>query len=173
MIAYCYIFLAQVLRKKCFLNKVFQSRSGKIVYKLLRWLVTESLNIKNIEFLGALKHEKLADYYNLADVFVLPSVTSRMGTEGQGLVLLEAMSCGTPVIGTNTGGIPAIVKNNQTGILVNERNENQLANAVIKMLSDKKLSQRLSNNGIKFVKNNYSWDIIAKKFDEIYRKLEK
>lgn len=135
--------------------------------------LADSLNVKNIEFLGALRHDKLAGYYNLADVFVLPSVTSRIGTEGLGLVLLEAMSCGTPVIGTNTGGIPSIIKNNQNGLLVKERDENGLAGGIIKILSDRKLSKKLSNNGIKFVRNSYSWDIVAKKFDELYRKLEK
>ena len=146
---------------------------GEGSYKDYLNKLADSLNVKNIEFRGAVNHEKLADYYNLADVFVLPSVASRIGTEGLGLVLLEAMSCGTPVIGTNTGGIPTIVKNNQTGILVNERNENELANAIIKILSDRKLSQKLSNNGIKCVKNNYSWEIVAEKFDEMYKKLEK
>ncbi|MBI2654824.1 glycosyltransferase family 4 protein [Candidatus Woesearchaeota archaeon] len=135
--------------------------------------IAYSLNIDNIEFLGPINQRGLADYYNTADVFVLPSVTSRIGTESQGLVLLEAMSCGTPVIGTNTGGIPSIVKNNQTGILVNERNENELSNAITKIMSDRKLLQKLSTNGIKFVKNNYSWDIVAKKFDDLYKKMEK
>ena len=157
-------------------SKISNSRLliiGEGRYKKELQKTADSLNIGNIEFLGSINQIGLSDYYNTADVFVLPSVTSRIGTEGQGLVLLEAMSCGTPVIGTNTGGIPAIVKNNQTGLLVNERNENELANAIMKILSDKKLSQKLSNNGIKFVKNNYSWEIVAKKFDEIYRKLEK
>ena len=126
-----------------------------------------------MEFLGGVSQKDLADYYNLADVFVLPSVTSKIGTEGLGLVLLEAMACGTPVIGTNTGGIPTIVKNNQNGLLVREKNWNELGNSIIKILSDAKLSKKLSKNGIKFVKNNYSWETVAKKFDNLYRKLEK
>ena len=146
---------------------------GEGEYKKELRKIADSLNIDNIEFLGSINQMGLVDYYNTAGVLVLPSVTSKIGTEGLGLVLLEAMSCGTPVIGTNTGGIPTIVKNNQTGLLVNERNENELANAIMKILSDRKLSQKLSNNGIKFVKNNYSWDIISNKFDDLYKRLEK
>ncbi len=135
--------------------------------------VTNFLKLDNVKFLGPINQKELADYYNLADVFVLPSITSKIGTEGLGLVLLEAMSCGTPVIGTNTGGIPTIVKNNQTGILVKEKDKDELAQGIIKVLSDVKLRRKLSKNGIKFVRNNYSWDIIAQKFDDLYKKLER
>ena len=160
-----------IINKKIKNSRLLIIGEGEYKEKLQK--IADSLGIDNVEFLGSKKQSELADYYNLADVFVLPSIISRIGTEGLGLVLLEAMSCGTPVIGTNTGGIPTIVKNNQTGVLVNERNENELANAIIKILSDRKLSHKLSDNGIKFVKNNYSWEIVAEKFDEIYSKLEK
>ncbi len=144
---------------------------GEYSNKLKR--IVESLGLENVEFLGAKNQNELIDYYNLADVFVLPSVTSRIGTEGLGLVLLEAMACGTPVIGTNTGGIPTIIKNNENGLLIKEKNEDELAKGIIKILSDKRLSQKLSKNGMNFVRNNYSWEIIAKKFDNLYKKLEK
>jgi glycosyltransferase involved in cell wall biosynthesis len=146
---------------------------GEGEYKIKLNELIKSMKIDNVELLGAASKKELADYYNLADVFVLPSITSRIGTEGQGLVLLEAMACGTPVIGTYTGGIRFLIKNNENGMLVNERNEVELAKNIIKILSDGRLSSRLSKNGIKFVRNNYSWEIIAKKFDDLYRKLEK
>ena len=146
---------------------------GEGGYKKELQKIANSFHIDNIEFLGGMGQSELADYYNLADVFVLPSVTSRIGTEGQGLVLLEAMSCGTPVIGSETGGIKFLIKNNENGLLVRERNEDEMANAIIRILSDRNLSRKLSRNGIKTVKNNYSWEIVAKKFDNLYRKLEK
>lgn len=134
--------------------------------------LADSLRVKNIEFIGSVPHQKLADYYNLADVFVLPAVTSRIGTEGQGLVLLEAMACGTAVIGTKTGGIKFIIKNIQNGLLARERDESDLAENIIKVISDSRLRQKLSKNGIEFVRQNYSWETIVKKFDKLYRELE-
>lgn len=142
---------------------------GEGSYRSEMEILVKSLEIsKYVEFLGAMPHSKLVDYYNIADVLVLPSVTSKIGTEGQGLVLLEAMACGTCVIGTPTGGIKSIIKNNENGLLVEERNENDLADKLIKIIADKKLRYKLGKNGIKFVRNNYSWDNIVKKFDRIY-----
>jgi len=142
---------------------------GEGAYKKKLQKLAGSLNLANIEFLGSVPHQKLPDYYNLSDVFVLPAVTSKIGTEGQGLVLAEAMSCGTAVIGTESGGIKFLIKNNQNGLLVTERDEYGLADNIIKILSDNKLRQKLSKNGMKFVKKNYSWDVIVKKFDKLYR----
>lgn len=136
--------------------------------------LVSSLKLKrHVEFLGAIEHKKIADYYNLADVFVLPSVTSRMGTEGLGLVLLEAMACGTCVVATSSGGIRFIVKDNENGLLVKERNEIDMADKIIKVLSDKKLRDRLAKNGRIYAKEKYDWKNIAKEFDKIYRKLSK
>lgn len=137
----------------------------------LKKLVSSLRLDENVEFLGAVEHNKIADYYNLADVFVLPSVTSKIGTEGLGLVLLEAMACGTCVIATPSGGIKSIVKDNENGLLVKERNEIDLANKMVKVLSDKKLRDKLSENGRRYVKEKYDWRDIVRKFDKIYYEL--
>ncbi|MAG91760.1 glycosyl transferase family 1 [Candidatus Woesearchaeota archaeon] len=135
--------------------------------------LVDSLELSDfVEFLGAVPHSKIIDYYNLADVFVMPSITSKIGTEGQGLVLLEAMACGTCVIGTNTGGIPFIIKNNQSGLLVKEKSQSDLANKIIKIIGDNKLRNNFSKNASKFVKSNYSWQKIVKEFEKIYKKLK-
>jgi len=144
---------------------------GEGAYKKELQKLAGSLSLTNIEFLGSISHHNLPDYYSLADVFVLPAVTSKIGTEGQGLVLAEAMACGACVIGTETGGIKFLIKNNQNGLLVRERDETDLAENIIKILSDNKLKQKLSKNGIQFVRKNYSWETIVRKFDNLYREL--
>ncbi len=147
---------------------------GEGEYKRELEKLVSSLSVnENIKFLGAIEHKKTADYYNLADVFVLPSITSKIGTEGLGLVLLEAMACGTCVIATSSGGIKFIVRDNENGLLVRERNEIDLANNIIKVLSDKKLRDKLAENGRNYVKEKYDWANIVGKFDEIYRELER
>lgn len=147
---------------------------GEGKYKLELEKLVSSLKLNgHVKFLGAFEHKKISDYYNLADVFVLPSVTGRIGTEGLGLVLLEAMACGTCVVATSSGGIKFIVKDNENGLLVEERNEIDMANKIIKVLSDKKLRDKLAENGRKYAKEKYDWGNIAKKFDKIYNKLSK
>ena len=134
----------------------------------------DSLKINGyVEFLDAVSHSKLTDYYNLADIFVLPSITSKIGTEGFGLVLLEAMACGTCVIGTKTGGIKYIIADNKNGLLVKEKDEIDLANKVIKVFSNKKLRNKLAKNGSELAKEKYSWDKITNSFDKIYENMLK
>ncbi|MBI4722800.1 MAG: glycosyltransferase family 4 protein [Candidatus Stahlbacteria bacterium] len=122
-----------------------------------------------VEFLGFKSKNDLNYYYNLCDVFVLPSITDSNGLqEGLGLVLLEAMSCKKPVIGTNSGGIPDIVKDNETGLLVPEKDPEALANAIEKLLIDEKLAVRLANNGYNYVVDNFSPHKIANMMVNVY-----
>lgn len=125
-----------------------------------------------VEFLGSKSQAELADYYNLADVFVLPSVTVNIGTEAFGLVLLEAMACGACVIGSSSGGIKDIIKNNANGLIFQEKNSKELALKIINVLKDNKLRERLGKNGLIYAKH-YKWDKISKKFLEIYSRLLK
>ena len=123
----------------------------------------------DVEFLGFKSKCDLNYYYNLCDVFVLPSITDSNGLqEGLGLVLLEAMSCKKPVIGTNSGGIPDIVKDGETGLLVSEKDAQSLANAIERLLMDEKLAIRLANNGYKYVVENFSPPKIADKMLKVY-----
>ena len=70
-------------------------------------------------FIAGMPQERLVEWYSAADIFVLPSRINPSGEkEGQGVVLLEAMACGLPVVASNVGGIPSIVKHEKTGMLV-------------------------------------------------------
>jgi len=134
--------------------------------------LVDYLDIRDeVEFLGAMRHDDIIDYYKMADVFVLPSITSSIGTEGFGLVLLEAMSAKTPVIGTNSGGIPYIIKNGQNGLLVKEKDNKEIAEAIIKIMSSKKLSSKLAKRGFETATKHYSWEIVARKFNDFYREI--
>lgn len=122
--------------------------------------MTKELELKNIVFLGNQSHDTLRKIYNISDVCAVPS-----RQEAFGLVVLEAISCGTPVVATNQGGIPDIV-NSSVGILIPEENTLELENAI----------SRILNNEIKFdstylaeyAKNNYRQDLLIDKLIEIY-----
>ncbi|MBI1936238.1 glycosyltransferase [Candidatus Woesearchaeota archaeon] len=127
---------------------------------------------RNVIFAGKVINQDLPKYYATADIFVGPSIVAKGGdTEGLGIVFLEAIASGTCVVGTNVGGIPDIIKNNETGLLVEEKNLEELAKAIVKLLKDKKLQQKLKKNAMNHIRKNYSWDIVAEKFSSLYAKI--
>ena len=116
---------------------------------------------------GFIPEEDFPKYMRAADVFVLPSIVdSRGDTEGSATILLEAMACGTPVVGTRVGGIPYAIKDGIGGFLVEERNTKQLAEKIIMLLEDEDLRRRMGSIGRKYVEENFSLDKIAERYIE-------
>lgn len=117
----------------------------------------------NFMFLGNLKEDALPAVYNCADVFVLPSIQ-----EGQGIVLLEAQACGVPVVAFAVGGVTEAVLDGETGLLVKSGYTSELANALLKLLSDNALRKKMGANGRRFVSSNFSWGLCASKMMNVY-----
>jgi glycosyltransferase involved in cell wall biosynthesis len=122
-----------------------------------------------VTFTGSLGRDLICRYYNQADIFVLPSITLHEQSEGLGVVLLEAMASGVPVIGTNTGGIPDIIEDNVNGFLVPPGDPGAIARAILSILEDADLAERFRKAGLKTVQENFSWERITEVFMEIYR----
>ena len=122
----------------------------------------------NVTFLGIVPNEELSSYYHSADVFVLPSINKDGKTEALGVVLLEAMASGCPVIGSNVGGIPDIIADGENGFLVPEQRPDVLAERIVQMLSEDVLKEKFRKNGLMRVRESFSWEIISKHFSEIY-----
>lgn len=120
-----------------------------------------------VHFLGFIKDTKKTLVYQASDLFVLPSV---MNTESFGIVNLEAMACGIPIIASRIGGIPDVVKDGICGLLVEPNDPNGLSEGIIKILNDAELRERLGKTGKNQVKL-YSWDKIAKETDRLYERL--
>lgn len=145
---------------------------GEGPYRKTLAQIVQSKKLENhVEFLGSMPADEIAKYHNYADIFVMPSLAAKTGTEALGLSLLEAMSSGCAVIGTNIGGIPFAVKNGYNGLLVNQRNPHELSNAIIWLLRDRKKAAKLGKNAAKFVRKNYSWDKVSNEFSKIYNNL--
>ena len=96
-------------------------------------------------------------------------VPSRM--ESLPTTIKEAFYLNVPVIATNVGGIPELVIDNETGLLVPSENPEKLADAVNELLSDTEKAKKLSRNGNDFVKKNMTWDIILPKYIQFYKNL--
>ncbi|MGA2682693.1 MAG: glycosyltransferase family 4 protein [Candidatus Bathyarchaeia archaeon] len=116
------------------------------------------------KFLGNLNEALLVAAYNCADVFVLPSIQ-----EGQGIVLLEAGASAKPVVSFNIGGINEAVREGETGLLVKRGNTDEFADAVMRLLSDRGLREKMGAEGRKFVSENFTWDLCAQKMMRVYR----
>lgn len=121
---------------------------------------------KSVFMLGKLQREQVASLMAAADVFVLPSLF-----ESFGLVLLEAMAVGTPVVCTRTQGALEIVKDGKDGLIVPPGDDDALTEAIARMLSDRQLAKRLVTNGQKTVHEKFSWEKTAKKTLALYRKV--
>jgi glycosyltransferase involved in cell wall biosynthesis len=101
-----------------------------------------------------------------SQVVVVPSRMESLPT-----TVKEAFFLNVPVVATNVGGIPELIKDNETGILVPSENPDKLADAVNELLSDKQKAKRLADNGNEFVKSNMTWDIILPKYIQFYEDL--
>lgn len=127
----------------------------------LRDLAQELEIVGQVHFLGYVPDDDLPQLYSSSDIFVLPS-----RYEGFGLVLLEAMACETPVIGTNAGGIPTVIDHNQTGFKV-RRDVTMLSNAIRSLVSDDTQRNTMAKNAHTKA-TEMSWQSVAMKVEELY-----
>lgn len=132
--------------------------------EILKYVKENNLESK-IKLLGNVDYQVMDEYVKLSDIIAIPSLM-----EAISLSALEAMACGKPVISTNVGGMPQIIKHLKTGILVEPKNEGQLANAIDLLVNDYDLRKNIGSNCRKFVEESYSWKIIADCTEEVYLK---
>lgn len=121
----------------------------------------KELNLKNIMFLGDQSQDNLREIYNISDVCVIPS-----REEAFGLVALESIACGTPVIATNQGGLPDFVTK-YVGILVEKENIQELTKAITEVLNNKKEFNKEYLE--KYAKDNYSQEVLINKLIDVYK----
>src|SRR3989442_1294720 len=122
-----------------------------------------------VEVRGRVAEQELRRAYAAASVLVLPAIVDARGdTEGLGVVLLEAMSYGVPVIGSDLGGITDIVVDGQTGLLVPPQDSAALAAALERLATDRDLARRLGEAGAGHVRRHFSWPAIIAQWEECY-----
>ena len=125
-----------------------------------------------IKLMGHIPYEFIHHYYAAADIFVLPSIIDQEGnTEGLGVVLLEALACGTPCVASNVGGITDIIKDGKNGFLVEPKNAEGLANKITALIENKVLKQKMADYGRNFVEENFSWRAKAHELHALYQQL--
>ncbi len=117
-----------------------------------------------IIFTDAIEIDDLPKYYNLANVLVLPSVDR---SEAFGIVLIEAMACGKPVIASDLPGVRSVVDNGENGFLVEPKNTSQLTEKINYLLNNLDIAKQFGENGRKKVEEKYDIQKVGEKLEKI------
>lgn len=119
--------------------------------------MARSLSVaERVEFAGEASQEDIPALLHEADIFIRPSLS-----EGQGISFIEAMAAGLPVVATPVGGIVDFLKDGETGVLCRPKDPSSVAEAVMRLVNDKSLRERVRTNALNMVKERYDWDLIA------------
>ena len=146
---------------------------GPCKEKILNKIIRKGINNITLNKKVIYKSKEHLNYLNKADVFIHPSIITKEDKEGIPGAIVEAMASGLPVISTCIGGIPFIIQNMKTGILVKERNINALSNAMVKLANNTELRTKLGKNGQNYATNNLDLKIKEKELENIYQSLIK
>ena len=121
---------------------------------------------KNVTYYKYIPYSDLIEFYRRAHVFVFPSVWE----EPFGMPIIEAMACGLPIVATNGGGIPEIIEDGKTGLLVERGNAGELAAGILSLIENRSLRESFGNAGRRFVLNRFKWDRISEDLVSAYGK---
>ena len=122
--------------------------------------------LRHVHFLSGLSYAEIAACYQACEIFALPS-----RGEGFGLVYLEAMACGKPVIGGAHGGAPEVIEDGKTGYLVQHGDAGQLATSLETLLADPALAQQMGARGRERVERDFRFTVFSKSLKKILRDL--
>lgn len=122
-------------------------------------------NLQDIVFVGSVSDEIKASYYKTADIYCSPAT----GNESFGIVLIEAMAAGTPIVATNIEGYSSVITDESNGLLVPPKNPDALAIAIERLLKDTSLQRRLASKATKDVKQ-YDWSKVTDQVLKVYKK---
>ena len=129
--------------------------------------IVKEVNMKQQTiFAGQIGHDLLPLYYCAADVCVIPS-----HYEPFGLVALESMACGTPVVASDVGGLKFTILNEETGLLVPSKNIDAFTGAIKRILDDRILAKKIKEKASININQNFSWKLVSLQLSDLYRTL--
>lgn len=133
---------------------------GESFYKNL----TSELGLQNnVIFRGTIPFDKIVEFYQRCRIFCLPSLGDPFPQ-----AILQAMSCGKPVISTNAGGVPEMIEDGKSGFLVPVGNSEALAAVISKLIDNPKLRSKMGAYNRKFCEEKYDWNIIIDGIEKVY-----
>ena len=154
--------MQEIVKKEC--NPLLLIIGRGFLEEKLKGMVKKLGLCRHIYFLGFIDDAKLPLYYKAADLFILPTKY----LEGFGLVTVEALACGTPVLGTPVGATPEIIEKIDKNLLFQDTTPESITTLIIEYLKNPDLIRNLRTKCREYVLKNYSWDIYIKRLKEIY-----
>ena len=135
----------------------------------LEWQV-DALGVRDsVLFAGTAGRSSIPAYLAAADVVAVPSIRYGGYVDGLPNVALEAMAAGKPLVGSRVGGIPELIREGETGLLVPEKDSAALADAVVALARDPALRSRLGANGLAEIRKERSWNAVGRRLVRVYR----
>ena len=120
---------------------------------------------KHVDFLGFWEKERMPEFYSVLDIFVLPSLSEGLG----GNVNLEAMASFLPVVSTNVGGVPEVLRDNITALLVRPGDECELSDALIYLIQNPNIAKEMGRRGREIVENKFRKEETLNRIISLYR----
>lgn len=138
---------------------------GEITDRLKR--MTERLGLTSeVTFSGFIDNNVIYDFIRQHHIMVMPSLR-----ESFGVAVLEASACGRPVIASNVGGVPEVVKDGETGYLIKPNDPSLLAQTILRFTGNPALIEEMGQNGYNFIKENYSWEKSLDMMSDLYERM--
>jgi phosphatidyl-myo-inositol dimannoside synthase len=131
-----------------------------------------SLHLGNhVALLGRVDDDTLRAAYSVADLFIMPNIPVQNDIEGFGLVALEAAAAGRYVVASKLDGIPEAIVPGQNGILLDPLDTDAYVETILELLGDDAERARLGKQAREFARERYSWDIIARRYLQVFLKI--
>ena len=137
--------------------------SGQLLPSYRKQAAALGLGLDRVRFSGHLSGQDLTDAYHRSSVAALPS-----GNESFGMFLAEAMACGLPVVASRTGGIPDVVVDAETGLLVTHGSVAELSNSLRRVVEDPALAQALGRAGRRRAESEFAWEVRARATHDVF-----
>ncbi|MFC1700094.1 glycosyltransferase family 4 protein [Patescibacteria group bacterium] len=161
---------SKILRDRKIAHEIKIIAAGPL-YKNIQMSIKKYKLEDKIEILGGgqgLPFTKVAKYYRIADAYVFPSIeTSNGDMDGVANVLLEAAAFKLPIVATDSGGTTEVIRNNETGVVVPQRDPEKLADGIQVVLQDKDFAKNIGENAYNYVLKRFNLDENIKKLEEL------